>query len=929
MTRRWPRPPLMARALVSVWLRGEMRELVRGDLDQEFHEGLAAGTTRRAAAQRYWRQALASIAAARIADIDTPDTGDRFHMNTRTPRRLTAGLFADLRYVLRRLSASPGFAAVAILSLAIGIGANTAVASVARAALFTTLPVERPDELSFLYWTRVAGLDGMYMDGGTDPATGDRTVSNVSFPAYAALRRLTGPGVSIGAFTFIAKANVVVGGRPAESAGGVLVDGGYFNVVRPPMALGRWLTDADDRPGAEPLAVIGYDFWQRAALGSPSVLDIPIVVNGVPMRIAGVTGRGFRGLSPGGFRPTTDIALPLSLQPRVMASWTPAGDSLFVSPRIQWVRPIVRLAAPASADTFVDMAGSVLRAQVVGAGVADAARAATVHGVLVPAGHGINLDAAATRTSVVILGAVVGIVLLLTCLNLAGLMMARGVARRHEMSVRAALGASRWRLIRLALLESAVLTTVGAATGIALTFAGQPVLSSMLRVGLGPVLGDVAIDAPLLALTVALAGGSALLAGLLPALQLSGGRTTSGLAGRPGGTTAPRLVVGRVLLAIQIAVSVPLIAGAGLLLRTMYNLGHVDVGFNPGALLTFRVEAPAAAGGEAPAIVYDRILGRLREVPGVRSATLVENPLVSGVSSSRSLLVNGERRSVRSNAVGPDFFELLGVPLVAGRTLTDRDAEGPEHIVVNQTASRQLFGGAALGQRVRIPAPPGADAGADRDVEIVGVVADMAYTSLRAQPSPTIFDYYARHRASNLIGVTYMVRIERAPGSLERSIREAVAGVTPDIAVTAFRTQAEQIDQTIGRERVFARLLSLFGAFALLLASIGLHGVTSYAVARRTSEIGVRVALGARGDQIRWLIMRHVLWVALIGLAVGVPIAIAAGSLVKSMLFGLAAADPLTLAAAGATMLAVMLLAGWLPARRAARLDPLAAIRKE
>ena len=254
------------------------------------------------------------------------------------------GLLTDIRHVIRRLVASPSFSLVAVLSLGLGIGANTAVVSVARAALFDTLPIERPDELSFVFWgPRIDGLGGMYSDGRLDPATGKQMSSNVSFPAYQQLQQLERPGVSLAAFTFIPRTNVVIAGRPPEGATGILADGTFFNVVRPPMAIGRGLTPSDDRPDAPLAAVISYDFWQRVFAGAATALDQPVTINGVPARIVGVTARGFQGMSPGGFRPVTDITLPLALQPLLVRGWTPRQGSLFTDPHTLWVRAVVRL----------------------------------------------------------------------------------------------------------------------------------------------------------------------------------------------------------------------------------------------------------------------------------------------------------------------------------------------------------------------------------------------------------------------------------------------------------------------------------------------------------------------------------------------------------------------------------------------------------
>ena len=917
-----PRPPVVPRLIVRLLLRGEVGEVVRGDLDEEFHDALSAGVPRHAAKRRYWRQALASMAAV------SRGPADRARLMTVTRSLLRSGVMSDIRYVVRRLRASPGFTAAAVMSLAIAIGANTAVAGAARATLFEMLTVERPGELQFLFWgPRLASLDGMYMDQDTDAASGLRMVSNVTYPAYEQIRAAVGDTASVGAFTYMPRTNVIIGDQPAYSAGCILADAAFFGVLRPPMSLGRFLTAADDGPGAEAAIVISYDFWQRAAGGSPAILDTAVSINGIPVRVIGVTGPGYRGLSPGGFRPTTEVTIPLSWQPRLIPSWTSAAGSLFTSVRTQWVRPLVRLPAgipPAIVEARVTAA---LRGHLVDAGITDAATAASVHAILKPAGRGINLDAATTRRSVAILGGIVGIVLLIACLNLAGLMLARGLSRQHEFSVRAALGASRGQLVRLAFIESAILALMGASVGLALMYGGRGLLESMLVDGLGPMLGRMQIDAWLLALTAGLTFAAASIAAVLPAVQWSRRRARLNLAQRPGSGASVRHPFGRTLVAIQIAVAVPLLCGAGLLLRTMYNLTHVDLGFSATSIVTFRVDPPADGSTGPVSAVYGRILDELARVPGVRSASMVENTLIAGVSSSRTAVVNGQSRSIHVNAVGPELFDTLGVPLLAGRALGPRDVAGPEKVVLNRTAAERLFGSAALGRHFTIPAPPGFSG--DRDVEVVGIVADTKYTSIRAATPPTMFDYYARRSAQTLIGMTFMVRIDGHAAALERPIRDAVARAAKGVAATAYRTQADQIDRTIGRERVFARLLTLFGAFAMALASFGLYGATTYSVARRTSEIGVRIALGARRGQVQWMILRQVAVLAGTGLLIGVPTALFAGRLLQSLLFGLTPTDPATLIAAAATMLAVVMIAGAVPARRAARIDPLRAIRTE
>jgi predicted permease len=516
--------------------------------------------------------------------------------------------------------------------------------------------------------------------------------------------------------------------------------------------------------------------------------------------------------------------------------------------------------------------------------------------------------------------------LLVACLNLAGLLLARGLARQRELSVRAALGASRGQLMRLALVESTLLAGAGGALGIGLTFVTRDLLGRMLSDGVGPVVGEIAVDVRILAVTLAFSVVAALAAGLAPAFRLSSRRMHESLSARPGGTTATRQRLGRALVAVQLAISLPLVTGAGLLLRTLHNLTRVELGFRPDSLVTFRVEVPIERDGTVAISVYDRILAAVREVPGVSAASMIANPLISGVQSSRTVVADGRKHSISTNASGPGVFETLGARLIEGRDLQTSDATGPESVVLNETAARRLFKGPALGRELTIAAVGDRP---QRIARVVGIVADMHYTSVRSTPPATLFDYYARHQRESLTGLTFVVRSDQPAPLLERPLRAALARASPTTGMTAFRSQTAQIAQTLGRERVFARLLTLVGAFGLLLAAIGLHGITAYSVAQRTSEIGVRLALGATAGRVLWMLLRQVAGIAVAGAAIGVPAALAAGPLLRALLFGLAPTDAPTLVIATMTLLAISLLAAWIPARRAAALDPLTAIRRD
>jgi predicted permease len=448
----------------------------------------------------------------------------------------------------------------------------------------------------------------------------------------------------------------------------------------------------------------------------------------------------------------------------------------------------------------------------------------------------------------------------------------------------------------------------------------------MLTSSAGPIAMTVDANWRMLALTGAIASAATAVFGITPTLRLLRGDVGATLkTTTAAGTGAPRLGAGALLMTVQVAISVPLLAGAVVFLRTVYNLGAVDLGFNPDRLVSFRIE-PALNGYDRDRVnlTFARVRDRVRGVPGVNSATLMEEPLLTGWSSNTSFTRDdGSKLDLYYNQIGPDYFATLGIPIVAGRAIEASDsAAAPRVVVLNETAARAIFGVApAVGQRFRIFN--------DRDVEVAGVARDTKYDSVRKAAVPTMFVPYAQGAAFGVRSMYVVARTAEAPVALMGEVRRAAAGVDRDVPVSKMTTQTQQIREALGTELAFTRLLVAFGGFAMFLACIGLHGVTAYAVARRTSEIGVRIALGAQRGDVLWLVLRQVTIITAAGLAVGLPIAIWAGTTVSSLLFGVTPADPFSLAAGAALMIAVAGLAGYLPARRASRLDPLVALRME
>jgi predicted permease len=836
------------------------------------------------------------------------------------------GLTLDLRYVYRVLIASPGFAGVAILSLAIGIGANTAIFSIVRSLLLDSLPVEQPEQLALIYRsTPELRTSQVNSSGYQDPATGANYNSNFSYELYTSIREAARDSADVFGYNFLRQLSVSIEGQPAIIAGGLLASGNYFSALRLGTTLGRPFDEQDVQPGAAPVAVISHAFWIRAFGRDRQVLGRNIAINGTPVQIIGVTQAGFQGLSQGGFFPATEITLPISMQPVITPRWAGEGISMFTAPNHFWVRMVARMKPGASRERLEEALSGIFHRGLTEAGLLqNPAQTGTVR--LLPGHRGLESLRRNTERPLYLLAGVVALVLLIACVNLASLMLARGVARQRETAVRQAIGANRFRLIRQSLLESLILAVAGGAAGLLLAVWSGPLMTQMLTAGLEPVVVEFLIDWKILSVTAIVACTSAILFGLLPALRLTAVRNpNSHLGHRTSGGVVPHMTIGRSLIAIQVAISIPLVVGAGLFLRTIHNLGSIDLGFNPEGLVVFRLDPTLNDNDvEKHARIYHEVLERLEAIPGVRSATLIENPLISGITSSTRATINGQAVPVYKNAVGPRFFETMDMPIVAGRGLGLQDHEGAVRVaVINETLARRYFTGSPIGQRITYGSRE-----SPREDVIVGVVADSKYSSLRREADPTLYDAFLQ-REGGPGALSVVMRVAVPAPSLEPLVGRAVSDVDRHLPVMDFKTQNEHIDAAIGRERAFARILVLFGGFALLLACIGLHGVTSYSVARRTSEIGIRLALGAQRRQVLWLILRQVVFLAVAGSIIGVPIAIVAGPAAGALLYGVAPSDPLTIVVAGILMFTVALLAGYLPARRASRIEVLSALRHE
>jgi predicted permease len=839
---------------------------------------------------------------------------------------------SDLRYALRTIARSPAFASVAILSLALGIGANTAIYSVIRAVLLDPLPVRAPEELVAVGWNRAwnsarmqpRGILQINSTAYRDERTGLNYSSTFSYSLYRAFQQAG--GAELFAFSYAASDVSVSFAGQSVIASSLLVSGNYFPALGVPTILGRSLSEADDRPDAAPVAVLTEAFWRRAFGGDPDVLQRTIHLNGSAFTIVGVTAPGFYGMSKGGpfFKPS-DVLVPLSVEPLVYTRSTPR--SLFAADDRWWVQVMARVKPGDAAARLEAALDTAFRSTLAASSMPSLRDAGAAHVRVLPAARGLDSWTRSLRQPLLILAAVVAVVLLIACVNVGNLMLVRGAARQKELAIRRALGSGQWRLVRGLMVESAVLAAAGGALGVLAGVWGARVLLTTMVTGSARTSVDIAIDGRLLGVTAAASVIAALLFGALPALRTVRGGIAPILRQVAAGASVRRFGAGRILMAAQVAISVPLLVGAALFLRTIYNLGQIDLGFNPDRLLIFHVD-PSLNGYDVDRIerLYERALQRLAAIPGVDAVTVTDIALMSRLQNNWTFLVPGsEPKNVKFARIGPAYFETFGIPIVAGRAIDVHDhSRAPRVAVLNETAARTLFGSdSPVGRRLTMQSDQ------EVDFEIVGVVKDSRYTSPRDPMPAIVYLPYGQTTLGRLGPMNVIVRSTVRAAALDGPIRVAMADVDRDVPVTDLRTQVNQIDETLGTERTFMRLLLTFGAFALLLASIGLHGVTAYSVVRRTSEIGVRVALGARQADVLWLILREVIGITAIGLGTGVLAALAATRLIRASLYGVEPADPASVAAAVSLMAIVAVMAGFFPARRAARLDPLAALRCE
>lgn len=843
-------------------------------------------------------------------------------------------MLADLRFAVRQLFKAPGFTFIAVGSLALGIGANTAVFTLVNEFLLRALPVRDPEQL--VIFRNVEGVRGGGLArsiegyGNRDAATG--RYSTTSFPLALLERCREHPDVLSSAFAFAPfwESNVLIDGTPEVGATAQLVSGDYFDGLGVRAQLGRTLTIADDRADAAPAAVISHRLWQRRFGGSPDVLGRTLLLNQVPLTIVGVTPAEFAGTGQVG--EYCDITVPLALHGRFM----PDMDKERQLASTWWVRLMGRLAPGVSREQlravlepiFVELAREGWRSapRPPGEAIGEMPDAPTLFADAGDQGEQDNRRRY-TESLQMMLG-LVGLVLLAACANVANLLLARGAGRRREIAVRLALGASRARIVRQLLAESLLLALAAAALGTLLAWLSRGALLALQPFGSSAANFTLPLDARVLGFTLAAAFLTTLVFGLAPALratkvdlttEFQGGRTSHG----------SRSWLSRSLMVVQIALSLLLLVCTGLLIGSLRNLQNVDAGFDRRSLVAFSLFPSAAGyGEEATAALRARLLERLATMPGVHGVTYSRVPLLSRFQHSSSVEIpgvvppNGARSlDAHFNAVSPNFFSMIGLPILLGRAFTDADGpQAPKVAIVNETFVNRYLGGAnPIGRRFHFPF-------AKDEFEIVGVARDAKYADLRSEVPPTIYQSAAQREGGY---ANLLVRTDGNPAAAFAAIRQVVREIDPALPVLNLRTMDEQIDRLHGQELLFARLSGFFGVLALTLASVGLYGLMSYVVVRRTGEIGVRMALGALPGQVLRLFLTEAFALVVIGLVCGAFAAWGAAHLLTTMLFGLTTADPFTYAVAAGVLLAVALAAAAIPAWRAARVNPTEALRAE
>jgi predicted permease len=841
-------------------------------------------------------------------------------------------LLQDLRYAVRQFMKSPGFTAIAVVSLALAIGANTTIFSFANQMLFVTLGVPKPDQLRIL---TVTGDDHVAIHDTWGSSRSDNGVwrtDGVSWPVYRQLLQQNSVLEPLAAYKGLRAVNVTSGGSPVSGAA-ELVSGNLYTQLQIRPQLGRPLLPADDGPpGTGNVALLSDAFWHRAFGGSPDAIGKTVFVNNTPVTIVGVNPPSFT--SPEGIGgDSPQIFLPLSLI-TVLRPGTKYSDPL--GPDMWWVQLMAR-AKPGVSNATAQAALDVQLAAAVRSTMTLAKDDTLPHMSVDDGSRGDTIGMDQIAAPIYILLGFSGLVLLLACTNIANLMLSRATFREREMSVRMALGAGRGRILLQVLTESVLLASLGGIAGLFLGYLGRNLIPWLISQAWDGADLTIAFDWRVFAFTAAATLATGILFGLAPAWRSTRASINAALKeGSRGATRRRGAWSGKAIVGFQVALSTLLVMSAAFFVRTIVNLNRVDVGFNPQNLTLFYVNPPATRYPAPQDIaLHHRLEDAFRGVPGVQDVTVEAVPLVANSMWTEGFYIEGDKTSAAPkrgddgshstdvDAVGPAFFSTLQIPILAGRGFGSQDTETSTPVaVVNQTLARKFFPGAnPIGKRFHI--------GADdpKWIEIVGICGDTKYHDMKEEPQPIHFDLYRQRTDAG--GLTYAIRSPLKPDALMPSLRNVAKRIDPSLPLSEVRTQQGQIETSMLMEHVFASLTAGFGFLALALACVGIYGIMAYTVSQRTNEIGIRLALGAARQQIRGMVLRETGWLAGIGVVLGLGATLALVRLIASMLYGLKPWDPVTLGCSTLLLLAVAFIAGWIPAQRASRVEPIDALRSE
>ena len=830
----------------------------------------------------------------------------------------------DIRHAFRTLRRNPILSVVALVSLGIGIGANTAIFTIMDQLILRSLPVRHPEQLVML--VSPGGWSGHI-------ETSYGVEVSFSWPKYRALRNQTA-AIFDGLISRFPIPASIAAQSQTDRGTGELVSGNYFDVLGVRPSLGRLFSNEDTvKPGSNPVAVLSNAYWKRRFGANPAILNQTITVNGVPLTVVGVAEQGFRSVGAG---ESPSVFVPISMQPKMLPGW----DDLTEAPHSYWLNVFGRL-KPNISRAQAEAAVDVIWRRIVNddakllsprSGAAYRNKYVNRKLELRPSAAGISSIRDSVEKPLYLLMGMVGLVLLIACANVANLLLARAATREKEIAIRISLGASRGRLVRHVLTESMILSLGGGIAGVLIaTWSGSLILE-LVPHGLPTAGIGVDPNPRMLAFAFAVSVLTGLLFGCVPALRATRPDVAPALKEQATSiSTGKHARFRNGLVVAQIALSVLLLAAAGLFAHSLYNLRTLDPGFRSERLLAFSID-PALNGytNERAIRLFSDIQRELRSIPGVSGASMSKLTVLSGDGDVGAYEIEGYQASdgrgptLHRNRVGAGFFSLMGIPLLAGREILESDGQNaPPVAVVNQSFRTQYFEGRnPLGMHIIVPSKTH-----PLSIEIVGVVKDSKYDDLREDPMP--FAYFPASQDLNPGSMTFYARSPLSAEALSPEVRKLVRRFDPNMPVIALRPMPDLIMESVFVDRLVAALASVFAAFATVLAAIGLYGVVAWAVTRRKREIGIRMAMGARAVDVMRMILRDVLWLGAIGIAIAAPVWIAAARVLQSQLYAVTTHDPFTLAASILIMAFVAAAAGFIPALRASRLDPISAIRYE